>query len=375
MSRGLLPILDRTFINADRSGLEDRVLAFLLLLLVVAHGLDGFIAQDEAGRDIDEAHDGHEDIGDIPDSGHGHAGADEDDEDADNAEGIDEAVGRCAFMDEADAVIDVEQVADERGKTEEQHADRDQDRSETAEDSRRSMLDVSRPGHFLGDGHSRKEAHESRGTADQEGIDEDRQHLDQALFDRVADVSGCCRIRRRTDTGFVGIEAAFDTVDHAGTGYAAEDGLEVESIGKNHSEDLRQAGDVEDDDDERCQDIDAAHDRYQDRRDLDDALAATDQAVSDESRKDSADDPRRRRRVIEVVDQERRLHIERAEQVEAAGISHDQGKGEEDAEPAFMHGRFNIIGRAAVAVAQGIAALVNLGQCTFDEGRSPADDG
>lgn len=95
MSRGLLPILDRTFINTDGSRLEDRVPAFLLLLLVVAHGLDGRVAQDEAGRDVDEAHDGHEDIGNIPDSGHGHAGADEDDEDADNAESIDEAVGRA----------------------------------------------------------------------------------------------------------------------------------------------------------------------------------------------------------------------------------------------------------------------------------------
>lgn len=116
MSRGLLPILDRTFINADGSRLEDRVPAFLLLLLIVAHGLDGRVAQDEAGRDVDKAHDGHEDIGDIPDSGHGHTGADENDENSDNAENIDETVGRRALVDEADAVIDIEQVADERGK-------------------------------------------------------------------------------------------------------------------------------------------------------------------------------------------------------------------------------------------------------------------
>lgn len=109
-------------------------------------------------------------------------------------------------MDEADAVIDIEQVADERGKTEEQHADRNQEGSEAAEDGRRCVLDISRTGYFLGNGHAREEAHESRGTADQEGIDEDRQHLDQALFDRMADVSHSCRIRCRTDTGFIGIE-------------------------------------------------------------------------------------------------------------------------------------------------------------------------
>ena len=343
--------MDRTFIDTDGSRLEDRVLAFLLLLLVVAHGFDSRIAQDEAGRDVDEAHDSHEDIGNIPDSGHGHAGADEDDEDADNAEGVDEAVGRSALVDEADTVIDIEQVADERGETEEQHADRNQERTEAAEDGRRCILDISRTGYFLGDGHAREKAHESRGTADQKGVDEDRQHLDQALFDRMADIGCGCRIRCRTDTGFIGIEAALDTIDHAGAGDAAEDGLEIEGIGKNHGEDLWQAGDVEKDDDEGCQDIDAAHDRNQDRCDLDDTLAAADQAVCDESGKDSADDPRRRRRIVETVDEERRLHIERTEQIEAASIRHDQSKGKEDAEPALMHGRFNVIGRTAVTVA------------------------
>ena len=102
--------------------------AFLLLLLIVPHGFDGRVAQDEAGRDVDEAHDGHEDIGDIPDSGHGPCRRrPKNDENSDNAENIDETVGRRALVDEADAVIDIEQVADERGKTEEQHADRNQE--------------------------------------------------------------------------------------------------------------------------------------------------------------------------------------------------------------------------------------------------------
>ena len=213
------------------------------------------------------------------------------------------------------------------------------------------MLDVSSTSHFLSDGHARKEAHESRSTADQDSVDEDRQHLDQALFDRMADIGCGCRIRCRTDTGFIGIEAALNTVNHAGAGNAAENGLEVEGIGKDHGENLRQAGNVEDDDDEGCQDIDAAHDRHQDRCDLDDALTAANQAVRDEGCKDSADDPRRRRRIVETVDEERRLHIERTEQIEAASIRHDQSKGEEDAEPALMHSRFNVIGRTAVTVA------------------------
>ena len=151
--------------------------------------------------------------------------------------------------------------------------------------------------------------------------------------------------------GFIGIEAALNTINHAGAGNAAENGLEIKGIGKDHGENLRQVGNMEDDDDERRQNVDAAHDRHQDRCDLDDALTTANQAVRDEGCKDSADDPRRRRRIVETVDEERRLHIERTEQIEAASIRHNQSKGKEDAEPALMHSRFNVIGRTAVTVA------------------------
>ncbi len=146
--------MDCTFVNTDRSRLEDWILTFFLLLLVIAHSFDGRIAQDKAGRDVDEAHDGHEDIGNIPDSSHGHTGADEDDEDADNTEGIDETVGWSPLVDKTDAVIDVEQVADERREAEEEHTNRNQERAETTEDGCRCMLDVSSTSHFLGDGHA-----------------------------------------------------------------------------------------------------------------------------------------------------------------------------------------------------------------------------
>ena len=41
-----------------------------------------------------------------PNGSHGHAGADEDNGDADDAEGMDEALRRSPFMDEADTVVD-----------------------------------------------------------------------------------------------------------------------------------------------------------------------------------------------------------------------------------------------------------------------------
>ena len=141
----------------------------------------------------------------------------------------------------------------------------------------------------------------------------------------MADVSSSCRIRSRTDTGFVRVEAAFDTVNEAGTGNTAEDSFKVKGIGEDHGKYLRQAGNVGHDDDQGCQDVNGAHDRNHDRRDFDDALAAADEAVADEGCKDSAEDPRRHRRIIEVVNQEGRLHVKRTEEIEAAGIGKDQG--------------------------------------------------
>ena len=91
---------------------------------------------------------------------------DEYDGDADDAEDMDEALRRSAFMDEADAVVDVVQVADEGRKTEEEHADRNQERSESAEYGRSGTLYVSGTGCFFNDGNAREESHEGRSTAD-----------------------------------------------------------------------------------------------------------------------------------------------------------------------------------------------------------------
>ena len=66
----------------------------------------------------------------------------------------------------------------------------------------------------------------------------------------MADVSSSCRIRSRTDTGFVRVEAAFDTVNEAGTGNTAEDSFKVKGIGEDHGKYLRQAGNVGHDDDQ-----------------------------------------------------------------------------------------------------------------------------
>lgn len=69
------------------------------------------------------------------------------------------------------------------------------------------------------------------------------------------------RVRGRTDTGFVRVEASLDAVDEAGSGHAAEDSLEVEGVFEDDAEHVRDVLHVGDDDDEGDEDIEDAHGR------------------------------------------------------------------------------------------------------------------
>lgn len=221
-------------VEADGFGFEDRILAFGALTLVILKGFDGDVAQNKAGRNIDEAHETHEDIGNRPDGGHRHACTDEDGDDANGAEGRHELLSRFAAVNEVDAVIDVEQVADERRKSKQYHAEGNQHRAETAVRRRGSLLDVYGTGRFFRNGHAGAQAEESRRAADEHRVDEDGQHLYQTLLYGMADVSRRGGVRSRADTGFVGEQAALDAVNHARTGHAAQNRFKIKGVGKDH---------------------------------------------------------------------------------------------------------------------------------------------
>ena len=76
---------------------------------------------------------------------------------------------------------------------------------------------------------TREQQDEDSGRADQKRIDVYRNDLGQTLFCRVGNFSGRRSVGGRTHTGFVGEQAAFDAVYHAGAGEASEDRLEVKS--------------------------------------------------------------------------------------------------------------------------------------------------
>ena len=148
-------------------------------------------------------------------------------------------------MNEVNAVIDVEQVADERRKGKQYHAEGNQHRAEAAVCRRGGLLDVYGPGRFFRNGHAGAQAEESRRAADEHRVDEDGQHLHQALLYGMAYVSRRGSVRSRADTGFIGEQAAFDAVNHARTGDTAQDRFKVKGVGENHGQHVGNFTDVE----------------------------------------------------------------------------------------------------------------------------------
>ena len=123
------------------------------------------------------------------------------------------------------------------------------------------------------------------------------------------------------------------------------------------------------------QDIKAAHNRHKGRSNLDDTLAAAEDAVTHQYRQNRADHPRGNGGIIKAVDAEGGLQVIGGEHIEAAGVGKQQADAEQHGQRTAVQGRFDVIGGAAVASALGISLFIDLGKSALDEGGSAADDG
>ena len=180
-----------------------------------ASGFDGF-AEDDAGREVDQGHAAHGDVGKGPGGVHRCDGADEDDCYADNVEpGHEFLAGHFFAVEVGEAVVNVEEIADECREREERERYRDEDGPEAAKDSGQGVLYIGCAAYFFARDYAGAQAHESCGGAEQECVDVDGEHLHESLLDRVRDVSGSGGVRRGADAGFVGVKAALDAVDQA----------------------------------------------------------------------------------------------------------------------------------------------------------------
>ena len=220
---------------------------------------------------------------------------------------------------------------------------------------------------------SGKENEEYGRGADQQGIDVDRNDLSQALLGGVGDGSRCAGIGGRAHACLIGEEAAFDAQDHAGAGKASENCLEIKSVRHDDSQHSGNPGDVGDDDKDADQDVEACHDRHQDRGNLaDDVTHKEDHQGPD--RKDDADHSGQNTgRKILHIDIKGRDDVVGLQSVEAEGKGGNQGDCEDNAQPAGMKGTLNIVGGTAL---EGIPffLFINLGKCTLDEGGRRSQD-
>ena len=370
-SEGSVPVV-RTG-DADVGGVELGVLALLALAHVVLEHGQTLVAEDEDDRDVDDDHRALEHVGRIPREAGADDGADEHERRRSQTEHRHARLARVAPKDILQAALAVIVVADERREREQAHGHGDEDGAEAAERLLHGRLHIGRAGRFLGRLNAGAQAHERRGRADEQRVDEHGQHLHEALLGRVRDVGRGGRVRRRAHAGLIGVQAALDAPHDARTSKAAERRLEIERIAEDVGDDAREDLDVHENDDERHEDVQHAHDRHEHARDIGQALAAAEHARGEQHRQDRADDVRRAALGVEAKASEGVLQIVGREHVVADHIGQDEHDGKNDAEPALVQRLLHVIRRAADAAALAVLFLIDLRKRGLDEGARPAE--
>src|SRR5699024_6659499 len=74
------------------------------------------------------------------------------------------------------------------------------------------------------------EQHKGSGRADQDRINKYRQHLDEALFDRMGHGGACRGVWSGTDSGLIGEQPPLDAVHDTGSCKSSEDSPEVKGV-------------------------------------------------------------------------------------------------------------------------------------------------
>ena len=237
------------------------------------------------------------------------------------------------------------------------------------------MLDVEDSGDFLGRLDVAGKAHQRRGRADEERVDEDGERLHESLLYEVRDASAGARVRGGTHTRFVGVEAALDTVHDAASGESAESGVEREGALEDGGEHGGHVRDVVDDDAERHDHVDGTHDGDEVARNGGDLLGTAPDADGEEDGEDDADDDGRGTFVVEAVAREGVLDVVGGEEVVADDVGDEHEGREEDAEPAHTEGRLDVVRGTAVGMSgHVVVALVDLRERRFHECGGCADN-
>ena len=162
----LVPVVG-LFLQTDAGSLEDRVLALLLLGGVVLESSQGGTSQDDDDGQVQDSHNAHEHVGQVPHGADLHAGADEDEDHGVDAEEDHKLLGGDLLHDVGQAVIHIVQVADQGGEGKEHHGHGDEDGADGAEGGGQGGLNIGSALQLGGGFHAGAQQHEGGGGADE----------------------------------------------------------------------------------------------------------------------------------------------------------------------------------------------------------------
>ena len=367
----VLPVVGA--LDAVGIGAVGGQLALAALPLIVAQGGDGRLGEDNDDGYVDDDHQGLEQVRRIPGQARGDDRAGKDQGNGDQAVDEHESFARLLLHDEAQAAFGVVVVADKGGEGEEADRDCNEDGAKAAEGRACAGLDIGCTRGISAGLHAGEEAEEGGGGADEQGIDEDGEHLHQALLCRVAHVGRGGSVGGRAHAGLVGVQAAFDAPHDAGAGEAAENGLEIEGGMEDVAEHGAEAGDVREDNDQGDDHVQHAHDGHQHLGHPGQAFAAAENADAEEHCQHTADDVGGIL-IVEAEAREGALGVVGRQHVVAHHVGEDEDDGEDNAQPALAEGLLHVIGGAAVAVALTVALLVDLGERGLHKRGGAAED-
>ena len=272
---------------------------------------------------------------------------------------------------ETEVDLGVVEVAHQRREREEEERHRDEDlRDALAEHRGHRLLHDRRTLGFVRERDAGGEDDERGKGTDNHRVDEDREHLDEALLGGVRDGGGGSRVGSRTDAGLVGVEATLDAEHHRRAGERAEHRLEIESVGEDRREHVRDVVVVDGDDDRADTQVDDRHDRNEQSGDVGEATRAAQNRNRHENGENAADGQGGPRggpgELLEGFG-----NVVGSQQVEATHVGQDENNGEEIRKPVLLQRHLNVVGRTTVGVV-GAALLVDLGERGLDEGRGAA---
>lgn len=342
--------------------------AAFLVDVVAQRDADAF-GQAGDGVEIRQAQEAHEEVSQVPDQRKFSYAAEEDHGDNEEAEQRHEALALA--LEEGDVDFAVVVVAADGAEGKHHDHEGNSDRGKGAEDAGQGCLREGDARDFAANGVlTGQKDDESRSRADEPGIDVDAEGLHKTLLDRMRDISGSGSVRDGTFTGLVGEQAAFDTRKDSRAETAADSSLRGEGIVEDQGEHIRYHADVEDDDDDGRQDVEASHDRYKELGEFGD----TRDAAEDDERREHAEDGCRDDRLDAKGALDRqgdRVGLYRVVD-EAKGHSNQNGK--ELSNARLLECVLDVVSRTAMVGIIAPGQFVNLGEGALYKACSAADE-